>query len=425
MRRVLAERGALLAAVALFVGALLVALLRVVALSPGSGAGGLHLGADWAMVDFRAVIYEPTTALLRGVNPYAELNPPYLPSNLLLHLPFGLLPLEWSQLCYAAISVGLMLGIAYLTVRLTGSKGTAATVFLVAALLTLSRPGQWNLLLGQVTLQAVLASYVALRYAPHAPLLSGIALAVSTFKPSFGIPLAILMLARGSTRAVVIAVVAALCLNLPVVAALVHVAGGVGPLVESTLRGYRAWSTHPDVSAASSSYRLDGAAILGRVVGPLGGVGQLVVAAIVLGTAALALRRIDKLGRRDTAGLADGIVFSAVLLSVYHMGYDLILLTLPVVAVARRQLPASFERPRLRVILLALFALLGANYGASRSVIERLGPGSPLSTVVALINGLLLSAVFALFVSAAFAAARRPEAEVADGGLALSRPASA
>jgi hypothetical protein len=392
----------------------------VVALAQVSGAGGLHLGAEWAMVDFRAVIYEPTTALLRGVNPYAELNPPYLPSNLLLHLPFGVLPLGASQLSYAAISVALMLGIAYLAVKLTGPKGTAAAVFLVAALLTLSRPGQWNLLLGQVTLQAVLACYVALRFAPHAPFVSAAALAVSTFKPSFGVPLAVLMLARRDVRVVAIAVVVALCLNLPIVAALVRVAGGVGPLVESTFRGYGAWSSHPDVSAASSSYRVDAAAIIGRIAGPLGGVGQLVVGAAVLATAAIALRRIDRLGRQDTAGLADGIVFSAVLLSVYHMGYDLILLTLPAVAVARRQLPASAGIPHLRVLLLGLFALLGANYGASRSVIERLGPGTPLSTAVALVNGLLLSAVFALFVSAAFAAAKRERADAGNDAPALS-----
>jgi hypothetical protein len=57
-----------------------------------------------------------------------------------------------------------------------------------------SRPGQWNLLLGQPALELTLPTYAALYNARRAPGLSGLALAISMYKPTFGIPLAVLTL---------------------------------------------------------------------------------------------------------------------------------------------------------------------------------------------------------------------------------------
>ena len=92
---------------------------------------------------------------------------------------------------------------------------TIAATLGLTALLLLSRPGHMNLLLGQVTAQVVIGAYVALRWARTRPLLAGMGLALATLKPTYGVPLALLMLfGRGDLGAVVVGVAlsGALCL---------------------------------------------------------------------------------------------------------------------------------------------------------------------------------------------------------------------
>src|SRR4051812_25907272 len=104
-----------LAALAL-IAALGIAMLRVTALSD---VGGVRLSANWALIDFQTTIYYPVRAFIDGVNPYdrdtyrahypgAETFPPFLPSTLLIHLPFGVMPLALAKMAYVAFSVGLI-----------------------------------------------------------------------------------------------------------------------------------------------------------------------------------------------------------------------------------------------------------------------------------------------------------------------------
>ena len=174
-----ARRSRVSLAVLALIAALGIAMLRVTTLSD---VGGVRLSADWALTDFQSTIYYPVRAFIDGVNPYdsapyrarypaAETFPPFLPSTLLIHLPFGVMPLRLAKAGYVVFSVGLIVLLGRVAVRASGvTSWTAALV--AAALVTLSRPGQWNLLLGQVTLQAVLLSWVAIHFAQRMPWLS-------------------------------------------------------------------------------------------------------------------------------------------------------------------------------------------------------------------------------------------------------------
>src|SRR4051812_29999506 len=259
-----------LAALAL-IAALGIAMLRVTTLSD---IGGIRLSANWALVDFQNTIYYPVRAFTDGVNPYdrasyrahypeAETFPPFLPSTLLIHLPFGVMPLALARMAYVAFSVGLIVLLGRAAVRANGvTSWTAALV--AAALVTLSRPGQWNLLLGQVTLQAVLLSWVALHFAQRAPWLSGLALGAATFKPTFALPIAALMFARGNVKAVGAGVVAALALNLPIAAILERRAGALQLLAQGPANPYHSWAGGSDSSPRFSFYRIDLVAMFAR-----------------------------------------------------------------------------------------------------------------------------------------------------------------
>lgn len=239
MKRFTKEHMRLLVAALLFLFAVSLAILRVTTLSQDGGIGL----RDWSMIDFKIAIYYPVTAFWDGANPYnqetylalypaPEAFAPYLPSTFLLHLPFGMLPLGALALLYFVVAIILALLLAFHSFKFNGLDVSSAGVLLVAALILLSRPGQWNLLVGNVTLQVVLASYVALHYAHRLPLVSGLGLAASMLKPSFGLPLAVLMLARGDRRAVTLGAVLTAITNLPLLTVLVQRAGGIRPFVE-------------------------------------------------------------------------------------------------------------------------------------------------------------------------------------------------
>ena len=126
-----------------------------------------------ALVDFRDAVYYPVVEFLAGENPYDRgsvlsrypVNGTiglYSPLTLLLHLPFGLLPYRAAELFFVALSFVLVTVLAAAAVRLAGRDADPAVVLGVAAFLVISRPGHWNLFLGQVSLETALATWAAL-----------------------------------------------------------------------------------------------------------------------------------------------------------------------------------------------------------------------------------------------------------------------
>jgi len=382
--------------------------------------------------DFPLIVYYPERAFLEGGSPYdrasylahypdSEPFAPYLPGILLVDLPFGLPPLAPAELGYYGFMVALTAWLAYLAMRYNGLRPRAATVLLLASVIVLSRPGRMNLVLGNVTLQVVIASYVALYYARRRPWLSGTGLALAMLKPSFGAPLGLLMLAMRDVRPVALGAGLTALLNLPVAAILASRAGGVGPLLEQLLGAWRDYQTR--VAYNDSLYspsRIDAAALLSRFSGyELGASAQVLVALIVLALAAVALRAAKRNHSDTSLGFSAGIIAGAVLLSGYHQPYDVLLLVLPFVAVVYRRLPAALDRPAFRYGLLALYIVPAVNYLATFQGLVWLGvlpvisapvvSRQPWVLVLVSLNGL---ALLALFASYALAAVRQPVSEV-------------
>ncbi len=198
--------------------------------------------------DFYDTIYYPVRAVLDGGNPYdrpAYINqypvqrpfPPYAPAFLLVHLPFGLFSPAVANWLYTGFMIMLAAVLIWLSMRYNGLRTNIATVLLIAALLLLSRPGRLNLVVGNVTLQMVIATYVALWEAPRRPWLSGVALAIALLKANYGVPLALLMLGMGAGRAVLAGTGWAVLMNLPFLGLLAHRAGGLWELGTMALAG--------------------------------------------------------------------------------------------------------------------------------------------------------------------------------------------
>ena len=370
--------------------------------------------------DFALAVYYPVRAFLDGSNPYDQppylasypvpnAFAPYLPSTLVLHLPFAFVDPGLARAWYLVIAICLTLVLAFLSLKLSGVKVSTAAVLLLGAAVVLSRPGRQNLLLGQVTLELVLATYMTLYYAHSAPRLSGLGLSLALTKLSYGGPLALLLLMRGHRRAVAYAGLCVLLLNVPVGAILAYRAGGVSPFTEqlsTTFGGFQA--AGPANNPVISPYRIDAVALLARFVGqPPDLAGQLLVTLAILGLAAVANRRLGE--EPDSLGVSAGLNSTAVLLCVYHQNYDLLLLTMPFVWAASRGLHRLVDSRSVRITRVVLFTFLAVNYTASDSVLRRLGfltggeglealVSDPRARLLASLNGLALLSLFCALV---------------------------
>ncbi len=166
--------------------------------------------------------------------------------HLLLHLP--LLAFSLSTAC--AIDLGwnlvLVLGLAAAALRLAGHRLALASVFGLGVLVLLSDAGKFDLRTGQPTLIIVISAYLAWRarppdlvegnplVAPAVPILVGVlALAIVWSKPTFAIPLTVLLLVRGQRRVAVLGTALGAAMSAVVLPRPVDAAGGFSELVQS------------------------------------------------------------------------------------------------------------------------------------------------------------------------------------------------
>ena len=385
-----------------------------------------HPNAEqWGLADFRDNVYFPVVALLRGDDPYDAATyvqrypvrnafPPYAPLALGLHAPFALVSFEHAELVYWLGTAFLTLPLAGLALATCGLRPSVAAVVAVATLVLLSRPGHWNLLLGQSAMTLTVATYGALHSLRPRPRLAGACFAVATSKLTFGIPLGILMIAMQGGGAVLVGLVIAAIASLVVAIPLASAAGGVGPLAASMLNTATAFAAKVDVAATGDGFRVDVIGLVGRLSGrEAGAAAELMLAGAVLAIGAVAVARTRRSGA-DEAHLAPSLACMTIVLCLYHNAYDMLLLTLPLVAAvtARRVAPWS-THPALHGCLLGCLIVPFVNYLASQSALDALavGRGTAAWTAIMTTNGLALLFAFAILVAGTwFGGGTRPVA---------------
>ena len=366
-------------------------------------------------IDFDVAIYYPARAFLDGVNPYDQHVylahypaqapfPPFLPVGLLLHAPLGLLPAELSSLLYLCLSLILVFACVRLALAYTERPAGLSTVIAVAALVLLSRPGRLGLRLGQLSFEPIFGTYLALYFTRRKPWLAGLGLFLASIKPTFGVPLGVLMLVRRQYRPVAIACAVSVSLNLAVSIALIHRSGGLAAFrdhVAATFDASRQGIIETR-NPAMTSLRIDAASLLGRLRGdPLPAAAQALVGAGVITVAAAAMWLSGTRGDQDEDILA-GLICVAILLSGYHQAYDLSLLILPAVVLARSPPGREPLGRGFRFLLGALLLALGANYLSSEGVLAEFGleRGSRAWLLLTSLNAVALLLTFAAYAAA-------------------------
>jgi Glycosyltransferase family 87 len=422
------------------VGALFAILAAAIAFRTALRLTGraLPLVDAWGLQDFNDAVYQPVVAFLAGENPYDASFaqhwpvrypfPLYLPATLLLHLPLGFLPFPAAGALYYLVAVALVPVLAMLALRMAGVPQTARAVLGVSSLVLLSRPGSWTLFIGQYTVTMAVATCVAFLWAREQPWLAALGVALAALKPTFGAPLAILLLARGDWRAVVRGLGIAGVLSAVAALPLVRAAGGLGPFIESLATNYASFGQMEQVNPVLSTYRIDAASLVGRLLGgPLPGAAEQALLALVLGVAAAGVRRLAADPEVEPAArLSATLALVAILVCTYHQAYDALLLAAPLVALATPGwAPARLVTPRRRALLTGLLAVPTANYLCTQAAATWLGLQGPWLLVNLSVNAVVLLAALGLLASLALRPIPRaaaPRVPATDWTLEVTEP---
>lgn len=366
---------------------------------------GAPIDRDWAMTDFRDTVYYPAVAYRDGRDPYAPSFareypvqrplPAYGPLIVLLHLPLTLLPVHAAEAAYFAVSLALTLAVAALALHGAGLPRTVGAVFGVATAMLVSRPGHKNLLLGQATLEVVAGAYLALAYARTRPFVAALGLALTTMKPQFAVPLSALLLVARAHRVVVVGLAIAGVLSLATLAA-----NGGPSGVLSWPRAFVASSAAAAHPAQFWYLRIDFAHVL-RTLGLAASGWMDAVAslgALALGATAVARARLADEPLTSSA-LALTALCLTTLVATYHMAYDALLLTMPILALtAGRDVRALGAA---RIALVALMLVPAFNWDLPAPLVHAVGVSK---AAVAVANG---AALFAALVLCAWLLRRR------------------
>ena len=152
-------------------------------------------------------------------------------------------------------------------------------------------------------------TYLILVHERNNPTLAAWALCGVLLKPTYGVPVALLLWAWGRRKVAALGVGLAILVNLPLLALCAERQGGLGALMRAALGGYHGWQEISDVNPATSNTRTDAVSLINRFVGaPLSNVEQALLATGILLLALLVLRLLAKQLTRQAEALDAGII---------------------------------------------------------------------------------------------------------------------
>ncbi len=290
------------------------------------------------LFDFHNGIYFPAVGLTAGYDPYGpqfaadfpvtRQIPPYSPLALVVHWPLGWMPLRLAEIVYYFITLGFLISIGVLAVNALPNIKERATWTLLAVLLVLaSRSGHTTLFTAYFTGELVLGSLLAVRFAESRPVISGLGLALASIKPNFGIPLILLMGARGNWRATVLGVIFSVIGALLGVAILLqHV--DLDTLISDVKSSDSAHVTDDYELPVNTWTRVDTLAVFAKWTRTNPAVPvALGVMLVLLILPCVALARLRKLGDKTGDQSYSGVLILATgMAALYHHAYDAMLL---------------------------------------------------------------------------------------------------
>ncbi len=374
-------------------------------------------GVNYGYCDFHNGIYWPAVAIKDKVSPYGQeysekypvdrATPFYLPSTFLLHAPFGWIDLKTGEAIYFALMIGLVYALALVTLGANGIRYSVGWCAAVMILVFTSRSGYGTLFSGYFTFELAVATVMALHWG-NRPGWGGAMFAVAASKPTYAIPLTVMMVARGHWRAVLVGIALA-ALGSTIVYFWLLPDKSWSFLLEDIRFGQSQHMADRTEMPEFSWTRVDVFAVIAKwlQVNPSEGV-QVIVFLMACTVPAFFVWRLRKHPESENvASLSGTISLLTMNALLYRHYYDLVVLIVPLVALAveqrqvRRKFPTWIRMAIAGLLLAALF-----NYGSTLSFFGRFGieQGSIEYLLLTSANGI---ALFVALILALIAAQQR------------------
>lgn len=368
--------------------------------------------------DFQNGVYFPAKAFADGVSPYGveyvesypvpRPTPLYSPLLFLLHVPLAMLPLTLAEWTYFGLMLVMLTSFAWVLVR---DARAPAEVWLlpVLAALVFSRAGSATLFSGYFTFELTLGVALALSCARSRPWVSGVGMMLASLKPTFIIPLTLLMIARRDWQAVWRGVL------LSTVGAMVALGWLLQQVslpehLESMKAAQQIHRFDETELPANSWTRLDLPVLVGKWLGtnPTEGEQLWMMAGLLVVPALLLWRGAWDTANRGITSVSGSLMAIGLLVSIYHQSYDALLAFAPIVGIATCSNPSwrnTSTGLRIAILLLSLAPLF--NVTSTQQFLSRFGIDGVLFQVVTSVNGVALLLALALLCFAQWNASQR------------------
>jgi len=380
---------------------------------------------DAGLSDFHTGAYYSSLAFREGVNPYvAEVcdkypmtrcSPPYSPVIFMLYAPLTYLPLHVADIANVIINT-LMIGlIAYFSLMMSGARVHWSYWIWIFGMILLSRPGHMTIYTGYFTAQLVIGTLMAVHFANTRPMLAGIGMMLASGKPTYILPLTILMFCRRNFKAAGYGI---LFCTIAGVIGLGWLAShsSIGEVIEGVREGQNAHIEDKTEIPKNTWTRIDTVGVVAKIAkqkpGSLFHLGTMLGLLIVPGIAIWKISKVES--NRGANGISGMILMLAMLITIYHHSYDCLLMAVAWVGVT------FFGKricPELKSIeLYALSFLLGLpalSYFASMRFRDFMGIDnqSTVWNIVTSINGTCLLVALLILLFAAFRTIRHFDRE--------------
>lgn len=374
---------------------------------------------DWSSrghSDFHNGTYFPSIAFRDRVNPYslevmerypvAAPSRPCPPITFISHLPFTLLELPAGDVVYFFYNVSLLLLLAYFAVVATGGRFHLIAWLAVCCVLLVSRPGHITLFTGYSTLELVLGTLMALHFGKTRPWLSALGMLIASGKPTYILPLIVLMLARKNYRATIIGIVLCIVFGVGGLAWLATDDGFSG-VVSGIMEGQAEFHADETEFPINTWTRVD---VLGMFAKTINWIPDdkmyLAGMLILLVVPCIVVHQITNREKDPgAAGLTSCISLITMLIVIYHHSYDCLLVVVPWVGLTFFQskiLPEIASKWKTILALLLTVPLL--NYLSTESARNILGFDQHqfVWQLITMINGVCLLAALLVLLAHAF-----------------------
>jgi len=362
---------------------------------------------DWearGLSDFHAC-YVFGKTFRNGLSPYevqereglktSRPSAPFSPVIFYLMWPLSYLSMTGADVVFCALNVAMLGLLGYWVFRFSDQPISLHWWLAVFGFILFSRSGHITLYTGYFTAILIVGTVMAFHYAHSKPWLSGIGILLASAKPTYIIPLLILLVYRKNYKAAIWGTVLSGAVAFAGIAWLAA-DSSIAEVIRSVFEGQKAFDDDPTEFPINTWTRVDIVGMFAKAVNWIPDnkvyLGAMLVLLIPPGI--IIRGAVDHEQNRGAMGLTALISMLALLVMLYHHSYDCLLVVPSVLSLVLFGHKTMAEVPKMaRLVVTALLLVPPVNYLSTMSFRDKLGLDqySFIWQSITMINGICLT----------------------------------